>query len=216
MSKKSSKDKKHRPLPKSNPQIPISAIRKFEFNPLPKPGEVVRHAREFPIHGCWIMSGWQESGITPVVVARQQEPGRILFASYMVDMYCLGIKDAFTRSDFTMAKFERELPKLCANEPEPCSVELAHEVIYGALEYAAALGFEPAPEFRQELADLVLDPPDAHPRSGQVVFGHKGKPLYVAGPYDNEARTSQVIATLKRTCGEGNYDYLLGLPGGPF
>lgn len=171
------------------------------------------HAREYPLYGCWVMKTWQEGGMTPIVVARQQEFRRIVFGVYLVDYYCLGIKNAFTRTDYSFSKFERELPILCNSEPEPCSVEFAHEMVYGALEYADKLGFQPHPDFYQLGANLVLDPPEAHPRVDHIAFGHDGKPFYVSGPNDTEAMTSFVIRTLKRTCGEGNFDYLVGLGG---
>ena len=152
--------------------------------------------------------------MTPVIVARLQEERRITLGIYLVDLYCLGIKSAFTRTDYSLNKLERELPLLCSGEPEPCSVEFAHEMIYGALEYADRLGFQPDPDFYKLGANLVLDPPDAHPRVDHIVFGHDGKPFYVSGPRDSEAMISFVIRTLTRTCGAGNFDYLVGV-GGP-
>jgi hypothetical protein len=133
----------------------------------------------------------------------------------MVDLYCLGIKDVFTRTDYSLNRFERELPKLCSGAPQQCSVELAHEVIYGGLEYAEKLGFQPHPDYHKQMADLMLDPPDAHPRVDHVAFGKDGKPLYVSGPYDDEQKINFVMKTLTRTCGTGNFDYLVGFGGMP-
>jgi len=212
MSKKTTKDKKSRPLPKPNRQIPISLVRKAA---LIEPGLPLQHARDFPLYGCWIMEGWQDAGITPVIVAREQEPGKIMFGVYMVDLYCLGIKDVFTRTDYSLNRFERELPKLCSGAPQQCSVELAYEVIYGGLEYAEKLGFQPHPDYHKQMADLMLDPPDAHPRVDHVAFGKDGKPLYVSGPYDDEQKINFVMKTLTRTCGTGNFDYLVGFGGMP-
>jgi len=208
MGKKTGKDKKPLPPPMGNRQIAISQIRKLT--------EMVEHtelehAREYPILGCWLMAGWQATGITPVVVAREQSPGKVMFGCYMVDLYLLGVKDAFTRLDFSMSRFERELPRLCADEPEKCSVELAHEIIYGGLEYAEKYGFEPHPDFKFLMADLMLDPPDAHPRVDGVVFGKDGKPFYVSGPHDDERKISSVLATLRRTSGDGKFNFLTEL-----
>jgi hypothetical protein len=208
MSKKSKKDKRSRPLPKPNRQIPNSSIRPvIAFGQIP----YLQNARVYPLHGCWIMDGWQDTGITPVIVARMQDNDRIMFGVYMVDYYCLGIKNAYTRVDYSRNRFERELPKLCANAPVSCSVELAHELIYGALEYAEKLGFEPHPDFYKQKADQILDPVDAHPRTNGVTFGKDGKPLYVSGPYDSEMKSRSVINTLTRTCGPVNFDYLVTL-----
>ena len=208
MSKKSKKDKRSRPLPKPNRQIPNSSIRPvIAFGQSP----YLQNARVYPLHGCWIMDGWQDTGITPVIVARMQDNDRIMFGVYMVDYYCLGIKNAYTRVNYSRNRFERELPKLCANAPVSCSVELAHELIYGALEYAEKLGFEPHPDFYKQKADQILDPVNAHPRTNGVTFGKDGKPLYVSGPYDSEMKSRSVINTLTRTCGPGNFDYLVTL-----
>jgi hypothetical protein len=208
VSKNKAKNKKSRPLPKPNRQIPISAVRKItSIIPLSSP---LQNARDFPIFGCWIMAGWREAGMAPVVVARQLDADRIMFGSYMVDLYCLGVKDVFTRTDYTLNRFERDLPKLCSGSPEKCSVELAHEIIYGGLDYAEKIGFSPHPDFKRQMADLLLDPPDAHPRQDNVVFGKDNKPFYVSGPYDDERTIAHIVNTLKRTCGDGNFNVMLG------
>jgi hypothetical protein len=100
---------------------------------------------------------------------------------------------------------------MCAEAPISCSVELAHELIYGALEYAEKLGFKPHADFYNQKADLMLDPPDFHPRENTVRFGKDGKPLYISGPYDSEIKSNSVINTLTRTCGPGNFTYLVNL-----
>lgn len=207
MSKKTSTDKKSRPLPKSNRQIPISLVRQAA---LIQPSQALLHAREYPIFGTWIMEGWQEMGLAPVIVARQQEPDKIMFGVYMVDIYCLGIKDVFTKTDYALNRFNRDLPNLFSGNPEKCSVELAHEVIYGGLEYGAKLGFEPHPDYYKQHADLMLDPPDAHPRLDHVAFGKDGKPLYVTGPFDDKQKIAKVVKTLTRTCGAGNFNIMAG------
>ncbi len=208
MNKKSKKDKKPRPQPKPNRQIPISMIKTLQ---LYGPRYYLQHAREYPILGCWIMDGWFEEGITPVVVAREQEPGKVLYANYMVDLTCLGIKDVFTKTDVPLSNFENSLPELCSGRPEKCSVELAHEVIYGALEYAEHYGFQPHPDFKALSADQVIDPPDTHPRVDNVAFGRDGKPYYISGPYDDHRRQKFILDTLTRTAGVGNFDYVISL-----
>jgi hypothetical protein len=208
MSKKSKKDKRSRPLPKPNRQIPISLI--HPVNTLSQ-GPYLQNAREYPLYGCWIMKDWQDTGITPVIIARSQDKDHIMFGVYMVDYYCLGIKDAYTRIDYSRNRFKRELPRFCVNAPVSCSVELAHEMIYGALEYAKKLGLEPHLDFYKQKADMMLDPPDSHPRENNISFGKDGKPLYIPGPYDSEMKSRFVINTLTRTCGPGNFDYIVSL-----
>jgi len=201
--------KKGKPrAPRINQQIPLSRVRPVKFT---GPRYYLQHAREYPILGCWLNADWKKSGITPVVIAREQALDKVIFAVCMVDLYCLGIKDAYANADISKKKFERELPRMCSEAPRECPVELAHEIIYGGLEYAKRYGFDPHPDFTRQMADQVLDPPDAHPREGKVEFGKDGKPFFAAGPYDDERKINRVISTLRRTAGEGNFDYLYGI-----
>ncbi len=210
MNKKEKKDKKPR-APRVNSQLPVSQLRKIV---LTGPRYHLERAREYPLHGCWVYKDWKQSGIAPVVVARRQPDDRVLYGVYLIDLYCLGIKDCYTRTDISPVQFERDLPQMCAQEPEACPVEFAHELIYGAMEYAKGYGFDPTPEFNGSLGDKILDLPDAHPRTHGIEFGKDGKPFFAAGPYDDERKINRTLNTLHRTAGEGNFDYLVGF-GGP-
>lgn len=212
MPKKRKKDKKPR-RPKINTQLPISQVRKVSLeNPL----EALKNARQYPIIGCWTIEEWQESGIAPVVIARQQDDGKVLYANYLVDLYCLGVKDVVVDENVPQKRFERSLQKMCMQAPVAIAVELAHEIVHGALEYARKYGFEPHPDFTRLHADQVLDPPDAHPRIHNVEFGQDGKPLYISGPHDSQYESRRIIQTLERTAGDGNFHYLIGFGGADF
>lgn len=167
--------------------------------------QYLEQARDFPILGCWVMEGWQEQGITPVIVARLQADNRIMYGAFMVDIYCLGVKNVLWETNVSRNRLERDLPRMCSGAPEACEAGLAHDIIYGAVDYARRYGFEPHRDFAK--ASLVLDPPAAHARIRHVEFGCEGKPLFVSGPYDN-ARA--IVNQLMRTAGEGNFDYIVG------
>lgn len=99
--------------------------------------------------GCWVWDEWEEQGMTPVIVARRQEADRVIYASFLVDFYCLGVKDAYWRSGISEKAFQRSLPELCFGEPEPCDPGFAHELIYGSIEFARKYGFEPHRDFEK-------------------------------------------------------------------
>jgi hypothetical protein len=206
VARKNKKKKGLRPK-KVDQQIPISRIRPIQ---LFGPRTFLQHARDYPISGCWVQEGWKETGLTPVVVARRQAPDKVLFCVCLVDTLCLGVKDAFANGDFPQKKFEKELQRICGGAPEECSPELAHEIVYGAIEFAARFGFQPHPDFTRQMADLVLDPPGTSRLRNKVEFGRKGKPLYVAGPNDDERKINQTLNTLERTAGKGKFDYIVG------
>ena len=171
----------------------------------------IRQARKYPLEGCWVQSGWQEAGLAVVVVARRQPNNLLVFGNFLVDHYCLGVKSCFARADVTPSMFYAQLPRLVSGEtPTMITTELAHELIWGGIEYAARYGFRPDPDFK--LAQLVLDPPEAHPRTGAVTFGKDGKPFYVSGPHDNvNAMMNQLI----RTAGPDNYAFLAEIDSPP-
>ncbi len=207
MKKKQKNDKKPRSAP-VNSQIPLSKIRKVT---LTGPRYYLKHAREYPILGCWVYAGWREDGIAPVVVAREQSPDKVIFCVCMIDLYCLGIKDCYANGDVSRSAFERDLPTLCANDPQECSVEFAHELIYGGMEYAKKYGFDPHPDFINQMVNIVLDPPDAHPRAHNIEFGRDGEPLYVSGPHDDERKINHVLKTLAKNNPQGKSHHIIRL-----
>jgi hypothetical protein len=87
---------------------------------------------------------------------------------------------------------------------EPCLPELAHQMIYQAIDYAAQFGFKPQKDYKW--SRLILEKRGILPETSPITFGRAGKPFYVSGPYDN---AEAIIARLEKTAGPGNYDYLI-------
>ena len=175
---------------------------------------IIRRARQYPIDECLIGEGWEESGLAEVLLTRRQPDGLIAFGNYLVDRFCLGLKNTFCNANLSRATYESKL-KRAPERPYsfvPCPVPLAHEIIYGAIDYARGLGFRPHEDFA--LTRHVLEPRDRFPEEAGVEFGKDGMPFYIAGPRDN---MDQVLRTLRRAVGEGNYHFLVpsGRPGPP-
>lgn len=174
---------------------------------------IIRQARAYPFAGCWVQEDWKEAGLAVVVVARRQPNGNIAFGNYLVDYYCLGLKDTFYNADIPARVFHREfIPKLYSATARPISISpaLAHEIIYGGIDYAAQYDFHPQRDFRD--SQYILDPPEMHPRTGKVEFGKDGQPFFIAGPHDN---ADAIMRQLQRTAGDGNSHYLMPLGGVP-
>jgi hypothetical protein len=203
--KKGDKKKQQKALKK---RIERKQVRKQEnllqaLSPL----RYIRQARSYPIEGCWVQQGWDEGGLAVVVIARRQPNGNLVFGNYLVDYYCLGVKDTYFNADIPRGEFQNDaMPTMfrAAGKPIKISPDLAHEIIYGGIEYAKQFGFRPHRDFAQ--SQSILDPPDAHPRTGKVKFGKDGKPFFISGPRDN---VDAILRQLARTAGEGNYHYLM-------
>lgn len=179
---------------------------------------------EAPVVGCWVSPGWSEGlgapaewpdtdvpdgvghGLVSVLVAREHRRGKVSVCGYLVDVYCLGVKDVLgprVMDDADLGAFVRtyflvfEAPALAA------PIEMARELVWGAVAYARALGFEPHREFEQTAGHLGAWNP-----TGAVRFGREGKPFFVQGPRDNSAR---IMRTLERTVGQGNFHFLVAV-----
>ncbi len=145
------------------------------------------------------------AGFAIVSVARQAGFNRIELATYLVDIWCLGVKDAMeirivdptTYKDFVTFAYEK-FPDGATEIP----LELAQAIVFGGVEYAAKLGFQPHRDFAKTRSHLGA-------WSGEPVlnFGRQGKPFYTSGPYDDPLK---ILKTLRETVGEGNFDYLIG------
>jgi hypothetical protein len=203
---KNERKKQERTLKKRSERKQKVAQMKAEAVFSDSPARIIRHARDYPIMGCWAQRDWDESGLAVILVARSQPDGAVVFGNYLVDYYCLGVKDTFCVPNISPDKFENEvLPRVFMGQP-PLKIEpeLAHEIVWGGVEYAESYGFRPHKDFK--LSQNVLDPPETYPRRGKVEFGMDGKPFYIAGPRDNSA---VIINRLMQTAGEGNFYYVL-------
>jgi hypothetical protein len=167
---------------------------------------IIHRARTFPMLECWINANWQKDnpGLAEIVVARQQSDGDICFGVYLVDKLCLGVKNTFARAAFSHTRYQDEVDALFGErKKETCPPELAHQLIYASIDYAAQFGFQPQKDFA--LSQYVLAPRGELEEPYDLTFGKDGKPFFIAGPHDN---AELIIRQLAKTAGPGNFDYL--------
>jgi hypothetical protein len=170
----------------------------------------MQRASSAHIHECLMSSGIVEDGIGHVVFSRKGD-GQISAAVFLVDVYCLGVKDAFGGM-MTLKDYQRFKEQLGGSGHDVAAIDApsARRLVERAVDYARSIGFSPVADYRK-LAPLFGD---VNPDDGRDLceFGQDGKPLYVAGPYDSPTRSRQIIKTLIRTCGLAGFDYVV--PGG--
>ncbi len=171
------------------------------------PRQHVRHAREYPIHECWINEDWAEPhALVQVIISRQQPNGDIAFGVYLLDKGCLGLKNTICNAGFSPKRVRDEVVKDVAETQvlENCSPELAHQIIYQAIDYAAQWGFKPQKDFRD--SRHILAPRGTYEEEHEIEFGFEGQPFFFSGPYDN---VDAIRRKLDRTAGQGNYHFMV-------
>ena len=146
---------------------------------------IIKNIRELPIHECLIQPGWQEKGLATILISRKQPNNNLVFGVYLVDIYCLGLKDTLYKADISLQDYEGGIKGTLRKKSEyiECDIDLAHQIIYGAIEFARELGFEPHKDFKS--SRYILEGPTEKYYSSDLEFGKNGEPYYIAGPDDN-------------------------------
>ncbi len=157
------------------------------------------------VYEAWHDAALFEGGIGEVVICRKKATGEITAGVFLVDVFCLGVKDAFL-TKFPEARQASMIERIFRGQkPTSLSPACAKKLVEGAVAYAKSLGLPPNREYEQ--AGRLLNGIDAGACDTTFTFGKDGKPLYIQGPYDSPAFVKQVMTALSQHAGEGNYHY---------
>lgn len=167
-------------------------------------------ARTLPVYKCFVNTDWQETGMANVLVARRHTNGNLTFGTYLIDLKCLGVKDAGYNFNVSESDFIALLDRMKMNlDFSEINYTLAHNIIYAGLEFAEDFGFKPHRDFTQ-VAQYILEEDTESVELMDIECGNNGKPLYVSGPFDSITEINKIIATLEKNAGPGNYDIIIG------
>ncbi len=168
------------------------------------PEKYIRYkSRSLPIGECWVNEDWNETGLAELFVTRKHSNGNISVGVFLVDIYCLGVKYTFYRfnippDDLSEMLDTFDIDFVLIDYP------LAHNIIYGAIEYADQYGFEPKKDF-DKITQYILEE-DEDVELIDLEFGYKGKP-YLIIKDDNEPYL-KYKSILDKTVGPDGYKYL--------
>lgn len=156
---------------------------------------------------AYIAKDWQQNGLAQVLVVRTRTEDSTDIGVFLVDVWCLGVKDVFCDFDLpigsTAEAIEERLPEAMR---EPIHPACAKKLIDGAIAYAERLGFAPHRDFRK--ARKVLSGLDASLCPNEFTFGRDGKPCFVQGPDDSDERVDRILAMLTARCGEEGFEFV--------
>jgi hypothetical protein len=144
-------------------------------------------------------------GLTMVVVARRERPGKIKLCNYLVDYNCLGVKDVIGPKQVTESDYPQLKSKYYSrfdNGAKKISLEQAQAIVFGSVAYAQVLGLSPHKDFNEAARNHL----GVWDEQLTIWCGDEdGKPLYMAGPYDSPTK---ILGILDQTVGEGNYNFI--------
>ncbi len=164
---------------------------------------VKQRARSLEIGTCYVSKDLVASGEGHVIVTRKHTGGKVSVAFYLVDIWCLGVKDSFYRLRMDDFEFEGMIGAYRIDLRE-CSYDEAHNWIYGAIAYAEEAGIEPDKSF--DITQYMLEEDDDNIPLIEYEYGKDGKHTLVA---HSSFEASRYLPLLEKNLGEGNYDYIL-------
>ena len=105
-------------------------------------------ASKYPVLHCWMTYSNKEQGIGYVTLSRESPGGLVAVACFLVDRFCLGVKDVMLdvmhRTDYE-ERFQRELRSRQPGEDVP--PQDAVKYVTGAVAYARSVGLPPHPDY---------------------------------------------------------------------
>lgn len=167
-------------------------------------------AASHAVSHCVMMRNIFDIGIGHVVLARALSPSRIAASVFMVDVHCLGVKDAFYQ-EYSSDRFREAIHHLASNGTGLVDIEpeYACKLVSDAVDYAHDLGFAPHKDYAAAAALFgTIDPTSC---TAEFVFGKDGKPFYVQGPRDTPGKVRIIMRNLTERLGEGNFDFVLAV-----
>ncbi len=151
---------------------------------------ITTRARQLPLGKTYICRTAASDGTYPIIVTRVHAGGNLTIGLYLVDMFCLGVKDTYYYFSIDPDDFKDNVLSAGIDYEETEYVE-AHNIIYGALEYAEEAGIEPHRDFK--ISEYILEPDDDNIPLMEFEFGHNGVRELVISPDGKERKFIPVL-----------------------
>lgn len=171
----------------------------------------IKQALQAPVYECWEPMQLFDQGIGTVTIARKTYHNEILMAAFLLDVFCLGVKNCYIKL-MQEEEYRAGLENISDHE-ELLAIDpgCARKLIEETEGYAKELGFSPHKDY--QFARKIFGEIERDACSREFTFGKDGKPFYMAGPNDNEAFSRKVIDKLTKKLGPDGFHYVAYLDG---
>jgi hypothetical protein len=170
------------------------------------PAQVVAASR-CPIHEALVPAGLFERGIGNLLFSRSLPDGRLGVAQFLLDIFCLGAKNAFvavvSRNEYALRMRKPGSGEIL----QPIEAACFRKLVEGSVAYAGNLGLRPHADYA--LASQIFADVNSAECSTSFEYGKDGKPFYCSGPNETEEDIEAVLDCLTQRVGSGNFDYLV-------
>jgi len=140
-----------------------------------------------------------------LVLARGATPHHLALSSFLIDVFCLGIKDVMFESvdsevfAMYMHATDTGSPMVCVDPSD------ARKLLRDLAAWSQSIGFAPHRDFaavERIFGDVSVDASDA-----VFPFGRDGKPVYIPGPNDTAPLIRRRIEQLRKCLGDDGFGF---------
>lgn len=165
----------------------------------------LNQAKDWPLHEVWVTEDWDvPEELVQIVVARKGPRDFIAVAIVLVDLGCLGVKNADGKIT-TEYEYQQRQSEMASNQTLiPADLNLVAKIIREGIAYADQFGFKPNRDLGKAMKVIGKADPDAYPEEIPV-GGSDGRPFFFAGPYDDSKR---IIDKLTNKLGPDGFTYV--------
>jgi len=165
-------------------------------------------ASRCPVLDCWLTGTLWTHGMGQVCLSRELPNGFVAYVIFLVDRYCLGVKDVIME---VVSRFVYD-GKMTRQSRSPGKRELippakARKLVEEAVGYAQSLGLPLHADYARAMR--IFGDVDASECTESFEFGKDGKPFFISGPLDTPERCRRIANALMQAAGQGGFDYVM-------
>jgi hypothetical protein len=170
-------------------------------------GARVSQAASTPLRDCLISDGWAESGMATLTLTRGVGSGHLVMGSFLLDTFCLGIKDVLFRSidgdEFNTLRdaMDRAAPL------SPVAPAYGRKLLRDLAAWATSIGFPPHRDFAT--VERLFGTVNADECTAEFRFGRDGRPVYMSGPSEPPRQVRRRLEQFEERFGTADSGLLL-------
>ena len=163
-----------------------------------------------PVHECLISAALEDQGLGEVIICRRSASGEIALGLFLVDRYCMGVKDCFGRI-ISGAEYRGMKEKMDENGRDLRRIDAAsaRRLVEDAVTYAESLGLKPHSDYRA--ARLIFGDIDPSAATERFELGKDGKPYFMPGPFQSPAECQLIMNKLTAVCGPQGFHFTMAM-----